>query len=546
MRDKPANNPKILIADHQEGNIRLLERILPPAGYVNLKSTSDSREVVTLYAEFAPDVLILDLHLLQVEAIVTQLRSRASEGTYVPILFTANTLPVCLPAALSMGVNDFIRKPFDPAEVLLRIRSLLETRLVNLDLRTYASQSEDKVRGHTRDLERAQTETLQILALAAEYREDNTGQHARRVGEISALLGRSLGLSEKDVEVIRRAAPLHDLGMLAIPDRILFKGSSLNDQDRDQIKAHTVVGASMLSGSHYDVLRMAEDIAYYHHEHWDGTGYHGYTQEEIPLPARIVAVVDTFDVLTHSHSATAGLLVEEALAKIEGETGREFDPSVVEALLRGPCRDQILKIEEPSSGISPLELQSLPETQNRDRAAITILVVDDSADHRALLTSILNAAGYTHVLLADSAEEAFRLVNLSDTESVGEIDMILMDVLMPGTNGIQACAQIKARPALRDLPVIMVSGQDSVNDLEAAFDAGALDYVTKPLKRVELLARVRSVLKLKDEMDCRKLRERELLEATRQLQETNQVLLRLYDADELTASLTAGPVTTAA
>jgi DNA-binding response OmpR family regulator len=121
-----------------------------------------------------------------------------------------------------------------------------------------------------------------------------------------------------------------------------------------------------------------------------------------------------------------------------------------------------------------------------------------------------------------------------------------MDVLMPGTNGIQACTQIKSRPALQDLPVIMVTGQDSTNYLEAAFDAGALDYVTKPLKRVELLARVRSVLKLKDEMDCRKLREQELVEATRQLRETNQVLLRLYGGDELTASLIAGPVTTAA
>jgi putative two-component system response regulator len=545
MRKKPTNNPKILIADHQESNIRLLEGLLPPAGYANLRSTSDSRELVAFYAEFDPDILILDLHMLPVEAIIEQFASRSSEGAYVPILFTGEVLPVCLPAALSMGVNDFVRKPFDSAEVLLRIRSLLETRSLNLDLRTNVSLSDEKMRRHTRDLERAQTETLQILALAAEYREDNTGQHARRVGEISALLGRSLGLSENDVEVVRRAAPLHDLGMLAVPDRILFKGGSLNEQDRDHIKAHTVAGASMLSGSHFEVLRMAEDIAYYHHEHWDGNGYHGYAEESIPLPARIVAVAHRFDVLTHAHSAT-GLPVVETLSEIEAHAGREFDPNVVEALSHGAFSEQIRKIGQPPSGISSPVSQSLPVTRNRVLATITILVVDDSADHRALLTSILHAAGYTHVLVAESADEAFRHFNLGDAENVGDIDLILMDVLMPGTNGIQACTQIKSRPALQDLPVIMVTGQDSTNYLEAAFDAGALDYVTKPLKRVELLARVRSVLKLKDEMDCRKLREQELVEATRQLRETNQVLLRLYGGDELTASLIAGPVTTAA
>lgn len=146
------------------------------------------------------------------------------------------------------------------------------------------------------------------------------------MSEISALLGRSLGLSEDDVEVMRSAAPLHDIGMLAIPDRILLQCANLNDEDREQIKTHIAVGASMLSGSHFDVLRMAEDIAYYHHEHWDGTGYHGYSEELIPLPGRIVAVVDRFDVLTHGTSTAMGLPVEEALGEIEAEARREFDP----------------------------------------------------------------------------------------------------------------------------------------------------------------------------------------------------------------------------
>src|SRR5437016_12951272 len=128
IRDKSAHNPKILITDQHAMSIRLIEGILRSAGYTNLSSTTESQEAVTLYNEFAPDVLVLDLHLFHVEAIIQHVVSRPREGAGVPMLLTAKTLPGCMPVSLSMGANDFVSKPFDPAEFALRIRNLLETR----------------------------------------------------------------------------------------------------------------------------------------------------------------------------------------------------------------------------------------------------------------------------------------------------------------------------------------------------------------------------------------------------------------------------------
>ena len=156
---------------------------------------------------------------------------------------------------------------------------------------------------------------------------------------------------------------------------------------------------------------------------------------------------------------------------------------------------------------------------------MSILIVDDSADSRRLITLMLEAAGYSGLRTAASAREAFRLLSRSDPAGAApEVELILMDVLMPETDGIAACRQIKATECLRDIPIIMVTGNPDAESLQGAFAAGAMDYITKPLHRGELLARVRSALRLKHEMDHRKAREQELLEATRQLEEANKRL----------------------
>lgn len=177
-------------------------------------------------------------------------------------------------------------------------------------------------------------ELVEHLACVAEHRENDTGQHARRVGFISAALARDLGLSEELVELIRLAAPLHDVGKIRIPEHILLKPGALTAEEFEVMKTHAAIGASILSGGRLPLLRMAEEIALTHHERWDGTGYpRGLRGDAIPLSGRIVALADAFDALISARLYRGGRSIAEAVAEIKRHAGTQFDPRVVEAFL---------------------------------------------------------------------------------------------------------------------------------------------------------------------------------------------------------------------
>lgn len=183
-------------------------------------------------------------------------------------------------------------------------------------------------------LEEAQIEMLERLALASELRDDDTGEHTRRVGELSARIARLAGWPEAELDLVRRAAALHDIGKIGIPDRVLLKPGKLTPEEFELIKTHTALGSRMLAGSRFRVIQLAEQVAQYHHEKWNGTGYLGLSGEAIPLVARIVALADVFDVLTHARPYKAAWPVAEALTFIERESARHFDPSLVRLLLQ--------------------------------------------------------------------------------------------------------------------------------------------------------------------------------------------------------------------
>lgn len=336
VRDETLKTARILIVDDQEANVRLLERILQRAGYTNLQSTTSARQVLPLYNNTPPDLILLDLRMPHLDGfgVMRQLEPQIPPGTYLPILvLTADITAEAKQQALGNGAKDFLTKPFDPTEVLLRIRNLLETRFLHLQLQNYNQILEVKVRERTRELEEARIEILERLARAAEYRDDDTGQHTQRVGRTSALLARTLGLPDAHVELIRRAAPLHDVGKIGIPDRILLKPGKLSPAEFEVMKTHTTIGAAILSGSRFPLLQLAEHIALTHHERWDGDGFpQGLRGEEIPIEARIVAVADAFDAMISDRPYRKALSAEEAWEILWDGAGTQWDEHVVEAL----------------------------------------------------------------------------------------------------------------------------------------------------------------------------------------------------------------------
>jgi putative two-component system response regulator len=182
------------------------------------------------------------------------------------------------------------------------------------------------------ELAQTRFESVVRLARLAEYRDDATYEHPERVGRTAALLAETLGMAPDAVQAIRHAAPLHDVGKVGVPDRILLKPGRLTSAEFGLMKSHTVIGADILSGSTWPVLQMAEEIALSHHERWDGTGYpDGRVEEEIPMSGRIVIVADNFDALTHSRPYAQAWEPDKAAAEIRRQSGEHFDPQVVDA-----------------------------------------------------------------------------------------------------------------------------------------------------------------------------------------------------------------------
>ena len=191
---------------------------------------------------------------------------------------------------------------------------------------------EEKVRDRTAELRRTQLEILERLSHAAEWRDGETGRHIERIGRLCGWLGEALGLPPADAETLRHAAVAHDIGKIAVPDRILLKPGRLTVEEREEMERHAMIGACMLEGSESDVMQLAEAVAHTHHERWDGTGYpRGLSGEDIPLAGRICAVCDVFDALLSERPYKAAWTFDDALAEIVRQRGSHFDPSVVDA-----------------------------------------------------------------------------------------------------------------------------------------------------------------------------------------------------------------------
>ncbi|MDP8927914.1 MAG: response regulator [Actinomycetota bacterium] len=337
LTDRRFTYARVLVVD-DEPSLNLLGSVLQRLGITNIRGTSDLREVPTLFLEFDPDLVTVDLGLSECDdfGILTQLRSWIPDDSFLPILvLTSNGDVPVKEQALAAGATDFLPKPFDHTEAVARVRSLLETRFIRLALTEQRVQLEESVRRRTAGLEEARVELLERLAIAAEYREANqTLDLARRVGVNAGILARALELPSQTATLIRQAAPLHDIGKVGVPDAVLLKSGRLSEDELEIVRQHTIIGAQILAGSTVPMLQLAEQIALTHHERWDGSGYRGLEAGAIPLPSRIIAVIDVFDALTHERAYKPAWPVEQALEEIERGIGRQFDPEVAMTFLQ--------------------------------------------------------------------------------------------------------------------------------------------------------------------------------------------------------------------
>jgi putative two-component system response regulator len=257
------------------------------------------------------------------------------------------------------------------------VRDITERKLAEERDHHYRQTLEWAVRDRTRELqeqtaalEEARIDTLQRLAMAGEYHDEDTHQHTERVGNTAALLAQELGSLRDWVNLIRLAAPLHDLGKLAVSDAILLKQGPLDDEEWEQVKNHPLVGAAILAGSSSEVLHLAEEIALTHHEWWDGSGYPaGLAGKDIPLSGRIVTVADTFDALTHDRPYKPAWPVEEAVAEIRRLSGSRFDPAIVDAFTRLDHRT-LTETPEPDAAVRRIPPRT-PVTNSSKLAADT-------------------------------------------------------------------------------------------------------------------------------------------------------------------------------
>lgn len=329
---------RILVVDDELANLHVLMRTLQRAGFMKLHGIHDARTVLKTIVDFQPDVILLDLHMPGVDGIELLQDIKALQGrrNYLPVLvLTGDACSEARDAALAAGARDFLTKPYDPGEVILRVRNLIETRLLNVELSRQNALLSERFESRTEELEAAKLEILERLARAADFRDEASYGHTTRVGELSARIAAQIGYSEAEVQQIRIAARLHDIGKIGLSDSILMKPGPLAPAEFLAQERHTLIGANILSGSRFPILRLAEEIALTHHESWDGNGYpRGLRGEEIPMCGRIVAVADVFDALTHERAYKTAWRLDDAIDEIKHQSGQKFDPAVVKAFLQ--------------------------------------------------------------------------------------------------------------------------------------------------------------------------------------------------------------------
>lgn len=340
--------PTVLLVDDTAENLQVLSGLLHPE-YRVLAATSGER-CLALAETQHPDLILLDIVMPGLDGFQTLERLRAKEPTRdIPVIFVTSMGNAEFHVqGLAAGAVDFISKPIDPPVVLARVRTQIENKRARELLANQNSWLEAEVKRRMAEYETAQTVSIRALAHLAEIRDPETGNHIHRTQHYVFVLAQRLRdhprfadfLTERNIDLLVKSAPLHDLGKVGIPDRILLKPGKLTPDEWEIMKTHARLGSDAIEMAEEDAeqpvafLRLAKEIAHWHHEKWDGSGYpDGLVGDAIPIAARLMAIADVFDALISVRPYKLALPFDQARRIIIDGRGRHFDPDVTDAFV---------------------------------------------------------------------------------------------------------------------------------------------------------------------------------------------------------------------
>ncbi len=339
---------KILIVDDEQPVREYLERALKHLGYEIAGCIDSADDALEILQKGDIALLLTDLHMPGKSAMYLLNNHRGLKINTSAIVVTASQNLEDAISALNLGADRYILKPMRIEEISHTVKSVLEKRQLLIENKEYQEHLETKVLLRTKELnktmealnsskdyiKRSYIESIQRLTVVAEYKDEQTGSHLRRIGLYAKIMSEELGLSAEETEIIYIASPMHDLGKISIPDRVLLKPGSLTAEEFEIVKQHTVIGADILKDSDSEFLRTAQKIALSHHEKWNGTGYpQGLKKEEIPIESRITAIADQYDAIRSRrpykeaicHADTCKILLEgDARSSPD-----QFDPQII-------------------------------------------------------------------------------------------------------------------------------------------------------------------------------------------------------------------------
>jgi response regulator RpfG family c-di-GMP phosphodiesterase len=365
----------ILILDDEPDNVLLIEetirRNLPNVRMVGFTSP---QEAVAWCEANEPDLCLIDYKMPGMSGIefMARVRRRARFQGVPMIMITGQPSTELQQQALDSGATDFLSKPIIIADVVVRTRNHLRLRESLRDGRQDMSRLEREMKESAQQLvEQEQAVIIQRLTHLSGHRDEETGSHMRRMAHISQLISQELGLDGRFCDMLLLAAPMHDIGKVGIPDRILLKPGKLDPVERGIMQGHARIGHDLLKDSHSELLRMGAEIALTHHEKYSGEGYpNGLSGEAIPLSGRIVATADVFDALINARHYKQAWALGDAIEFMRNERSRHFDPGCVVALLRRI--DEVMDIQKKF-------------------AENAVLVGEDQAGSSTILRSAANA-----------------------------------------------------------------------------------------------------------------------------------------------------------